>query len=121
MLLCLVVFFFSWKLGFRNQWENLLSTVSMLMLFIFPSTLLILFVRKQILILWSFIVFFVVIAEINYLLSRDTLSHLFGGSDRSQSAFGFGICLFVITLAWSIIHTLILRHQEKRELQGVVK
>jgi len=119
MIVCVCVFFLFWKLGAYEHRDNLLQTIGGLMLFFFPSTALILFVRKQIVKAWYPFALLYLVSGTIFLSSQDPYGWLI--SARAVYAAYLGTGLFVITLLWAIIHTLILRRAEKKAIQTAVK
>ena len=112
LLMCVFLFFLSWEFGENQSKDNLLQTIGGLAFFSFPGTLPLLFVRRRLFNMWSiFAVFYLVFGTI-FLSTADSNSWLL--SERAGYTIYLGIGFFIVTFLWSIIHTLILRHLEKK-------
>jgi len=113
---CVCVWFLFW-----NSHNDLLQIIGGIILFLLPVDIIFLFVQKQVIkVLSLFILLYIFLASI-FLSSQDTYRGLFGVSDRSMYALYIGLSLSLITVLWAIIHTLVLRHREKKANQAVVK
>ena len=99
----------------------LIFNVSDLALFCIPGAFSLLFVRKQVLFWWSFslILFFVVASDT--ISQANSYAGWWGASQRDYATLSLGIFFSIFTILWAIIHTLILRHKEKKVGQTMTK
>ena len=121
LLVCVCIFFLFWKFNEYDNGDNLLQIIGGFILFSFPSTIPILFVRRQLFNLWSFVVIPLFVVSAVFLSTIDNSPTWFGPTSRGLDIIVFGFSFSVITLLWSIIHTLILRHREKKMKQTIAK
>ena len=98
-------------------------TLGLLVLFSLPATIPLLFVRRRLFNLWYPVALAYLVLGTIFLLGQNSTS---GGlpisiSEQFVYAVDLAIAFFVVTFLWSIIHTIILRYNEKKANQAVVK
>ena len=100
-----------------------MNAFGMLLLMSTPATIFLFFVRKQVIKAWSIFALLYMFFGVFFILKQDDYS---GGlpvgiSDQSYYAISLAMGFTAVTLFWAIIHTLILRHKEKKAGQTMIK
>lgn len=93
--------------------EAVWSPLSFFALLFLPGSLSLLFVQRKVLRAWSLFLLFYFIGTY-LILSSQSYWGSWIGNDRAFYAAELGLVLSVVTILWSIIHTLIIRHDEKK-------
>ena len=106
------------RCGETTCFESVYRPLLVFLSFLFPSTIALLFVRRQVIKAWSIFTLLYVFAGVLFLANQEVEGWI---SPRGLYAIFFGVALSIITILWSIIHTLILRHNEKKVGQTMTK
>ncbi len=131
MLLCVCVWLLSYLtktaggsyeawIGMNGQNDIINDPIILFLFFFAPSTLILLFVRKEIIKSWSLFTVLYVFVGILFISKQNENIGTWGSSTSFFPGF-FGLSLSLITILWVIIHTLILRHREKKVVRTGAK
>lgn len=93
--------------------EAIWAPLSTFALFFLPGAFSLLLVRRKVLGMWS-IFLLIYLVGTYFILSSQSYWGSWTGNDRTFYAGELGLAFSVITILWSIIHTLIIRHGEKK-------
>jgi hypothetical protein len=116
LMVCIGVWLSIWMVfGVDYQEDNLLFDLADLTLLSIPGSFSLLFVRKSTVVKWSIFAVVYFLLSFFILNQSDPSSRMFG-SERAWNSFSLGILFSIITIFWSIIHTLILRHRDKKNM-----
>ena len=123
LLVCVSTFLFLQMFAHVIEGHDFLRVCAGLVLFSTPSVIPILFIRRRLFNLWYPVALAYLVFGTIFLVGQNSAS---GGlpisiSEQFVYAVDLAVAFFVVTFLWSIIHTLILRHQEKKTNQAVVK
>lgn len=113
LLLCVCVFLISWWLRFSPNFHEDSISVSIggFALLLIPGTVALLFTRKEVIKAWSLFAVLYFIITLVFLSTQNAYGWI---SPRGMYGVWLSASLSVITIFWSIIHTLILRRQDKK-------
>ena len=116
LVVCLVVgFLVTQRIPVPIPKNDLIRILIGMIFFSIPGSIALLFVRKQTIQIWAIFALCYFIVAIVEIASRDNSnSGWWGWSEQSVHLIDWGIAFSLITILWSIIHTLILRHKEKK-------
>lgn len=116
LLVCFCSFLLLGEFGNNIKDYGFLMVCAGLVLFSTPSVIPILFIRRRLFNYWYPTALIYLIIGTIYLLSKDGIGGglPIGISERGGYTVYLAIGFSVATLLWSIIHTLVLRHNEKK-------
>ena len=103
-------------IGMNGQNDIINDPIIFFLFFFTPSTLILLFVRKEIIKSWSLFAIIYVFVGILFIIKQNENIGAWGSSTSFFPGF-FGLSLSLVTVLWAIIHTLILRHAEKKAIK----
>ena len=118
----LIIFSGIWFMfqSFPHKQDSILTTFAVLSLLAIPGSLSLLFVRKQTIKAWILLLAMFALFTVPFLQAQAPIGQMFGSS-RGLWALFLGLAFSLITVLWAVIHTLILRYNEKKANQAVVK
>ncbi len=94
----------------------ILDSLQILLLSFLPGAISLVFVRRLIVVLWSlFALPYIYISTI--FLSHQSIGSSLGPGIRAGYGIELGLALSISTILWAIIHSLIIRHFEKKKLK----
>lgn len=113
LLLGVCVFLISWWLRFSPNFHEDSISVSIggFALLLIPGTVALLFTRKEVIKAWSLFAVLYFIITLIFLSTQNAYGWI---SPRGMYGVWLSASLSAITIFWSIIHTLILRRQDKK-------
>ncbi len=103
--------------GEENCKDLLIKPLLGITLFFLPGAFSLLFVRKEVIMKWFFFALPYVVGSILFLANQEDGAGYFIISPRGAYVILLGSIFSGITILWAIIHSLIIRHFEKKKLK----